>query len=172
MLEDVGTDEVDGFLIDRGFQVLLTAYSEAQKVLDYQGLELARFEPALIRWPHSIALPEDIIMPLLPRCVTHFRHHGLHFSAVAIETVVQIQRTEVVTVASQLRKQSDGPLRPVARLGCHQFANGVRQRCGPVPQVVIATEGSRARNGNGRDQSPPCSSRGISSRSRYKRLSP
>jgi phytoene dehydrogenase-like protein len=31
----VRTDEVDGFLLDRGFQVLLTAYPEAKRALDY-----------------------------------------------------------------------------------------------------------------------------------------
>ncbi len=45
--DDVGgrvrTDEVDGFLLDRGFQVLLTAYPEAQRVLDYDTLELQPF---------------------------------------------------------------------------------------------------------------------------------
>ncbi len=51
---DVGgrarTDEVDGFLLDRGFQVLLTAYPEAKRLLDYEALKLARFSPgALIR---------------------------------------------------------------------------------------------------------------------------
>lgn len=46
----VRTDEVDGFLLDRGFQVLLTAYPEAQRVLDYEALELRRFEPgAMVR---------------------------------------------------------------------------------------------------------------------------
>ena len=53
--EEVGgrvrTDEVDGFLLDRGFQVLLTAYPEAQDVLDYDALNLARFAPgALVRY--------------------------------------------------------------------------------------------------------------------------
>lgn len=53
--DDVGgrvrTDEVDGFLLDRGFQVLLTAYPEAQNVLNYEALELQKFEPgALIRF--------------------------------------------------------------------------------------------------------------------------
>ena len=44
------TDEMDGFLLDRGFQVLLTAYPEAQRVLDYPALKLRAFEPgALIR---------------------------------------------------------------------------------------------------------------------------
>ena len=46
----VRTDEVDGFLLDRGFQVLLTAYPEAQRQLDYTALDLQRFEPgALVR---------------------------------------------------------------------------------------------------------------------------
>ena len=31
----IRTDEVDGFRLDRGFQVLLTAYEECQEVLDY-----------------------------------------------------------------------------------------------------------------------------------------
>lgn len=52
--DDVGgrvrTDQVDGFLLDRGFQVFLAAYPEAKKILDYEMLRLCRFEPgALIR---------------------------------------------------------------------------------------------------------------------------
>ena len=46
----VRTDEVDGFLLDRGFQVLLTAYPEAMRLLDYDALNLQAFEPgSLIR---------------------------------------------------------------------------------------------------------------------------
>lgn len=46
----VRTDEVDGFLLDRGFQVLLTAYPEAKRQLDYSALQLQAFEPgSLIR---------------------------------------------------------------------------------------------------------------------------
>ncbi len=46
----VRTDEVEGFLLDRGFQVLLTAYPEAQRVLDYDALELRSFyDGALVR---------------------------------------------------------------------------------------------------------------------------
>lgn len=46
----VRTDAVDGFLLDRGFQVLLTAYPEAARVLDYAALDLHPFEPgALVR---------------------------------------------------------------------------------------------------------------------------
>ena len=46
----VRTDVVDGFRLDRGFQVLQTAYPEARRVLDYPGLGLRAFEPgALVR---------------------------------------------------------------------------------------------------------------------------
>jgi phytoene dehydrogenase-like protein len=46
----VRTDEVDGFRLDRGFQVLLTAYPEARAALDLDDLELRAFRPgALIR---------------------------------------------------------------------------------------------------------------------------
>ncbi len=45
--DDVGgrvrTDDVDGFRLDRGFQVFPTAYPEARAVLDYQRLELEPF---------------------------------------------------------------------------------------------------------------------------------
>jgi phytoene dehydrogenase-like protein len=46
----VRTDSVDGFLLDRGFQVLLTAYPEAKRLLDYRALKLRTFAPgALVR---------------------------------------------------------------------------------------------------------------------------
>jgi phytoene dehydrogenase-like protein len=41
----VRSDYVDGFILDRGFQVLLTAYPEAQAMLDYQALALKKFTP-------------------------------------------------------------------------------------------------------------------------------
>lgn len=45
------TDEFRGFRLDRGFQVLLTEYSEAKEVLDYEILQLKCFEPgALVRY--------------------------------------------------------------------------------------------------------------------------
>lgn len=39
----VRTDVVDGFLLDRGFQIFITAYPEARRLLDYQALDLQRF---------------------------------------------------------------------------------------------------------------------------------
>ena len=44
----VRTDEVNGFLLDRGFQVFLTAYPEAKHFLDYKALDLKPFSPGSI----------------------------------------------------------------------------------------------------------------------------
>ena len=44
----VRTDEVNGFLLDRGFQVFLTAYPEAKHFLDYKALDLRSFNPGSI----------------------------------------------------------------------------------------------------------------------------
>ena len=46
----VRTDAVDGFLLDRGFQVLMTAYPEAKRTLDYARLELKAFVPGALSW--------------------------------------------------------------------------------------------------------------------------
>lgn len=57
----VRTDEHKGFLLDRGFQVLLTAYPECKKMLDYEDLNLQPFYPgALVRYDgtfHRLADP-------------------------------------------------------------------------------------------------------------------
>ncbi|KAK8564177.1 hypothetical protein V6N13_005605 [Hibiscus sabdariffa] len=39
----VRTDVVDGFLLDRGFQIFITAYPEAQRLLNYSDLNLQKF---------------------------------------------------------------------------------------------------------------------------------
>lgn len=57
----VRTDTVDGFLLDRGFQVLLTAYPEPHHQLRVDKLDLQRFDPgALVRVDgrfHRVANP-------------------------------------------------------------------------------------------------------------------
>lgn len=57
----VRTDRVDGYVLDRGFQILLTAYPEARRQLDMDGLDLREFEPGAVvhaegRW-HRVADP-------------------------------------------------------------------------------------------------------------------
>ncbi|MEM7560508.1 MAG: NAD(P)/FAD-dependent oxidoreductase [Planctomycetota bacterium] len=44
----VTSDVIDGFVIDRGFQVLQTAYPEAKDLLDYDALNLVELEPGAV----------------------------------------------------------------------------------------------------------------------------
>src|SRR6056297_2575727 len=44
----VRTVEADGFVMDRGFQVLFTAYPAARRELDYDGLDLRYFAPGAV----------------------------------------------------------------------------------------------------------------------------
>ena len=79
--DDVGgrvrTDEVDGFLLDRGFQVLLTAYPEAQRVLDYDTLELQPFYPgAMVRSGGKFHLVGDPVRKPLDLWPTLFNPIG------------------------------------------------------------------------------------------------
>ena len=46
----VRTDVIDGFRLDRGFQVLLTAYPEIARQFDLDILDLRRFEPGAMVW--------------------------------------------------------------------------------------------------------------------------
>lgn len=56
----VRSDVVDGFTLDHGFQVLLTAYPACRELLDYTKLRLQPFEPgALIRHGGSFAMLGD-----------------------------------------------------------------------------------------------------------------
>jgi phytoene dehydrogenase-like protein len=57
------TDEVDGFLLDRGFQIYLTAYPEGRRVLDLEELDLCCFKREALIWYrgrfHAIADPRQ-----------------------------------------------------------------------------------------------------------------
>jgi len=46
----VRTDRVDGFTVDRGFQVALTAYPELHRQLDLDALDLQAFDPGALVW--------------------------------------------------------------------------------------------------------------------------
>lgn len=57
----VRTDQVEGFLLDRGFQVLQTWYPQARRLLDYPALDLRPFEPgALVRWEGRLHRVSDL----------------------------------------------------------------------------------------------------------------
>jgi len=56
----VRTDEVDGYLLDRGFQVFIEGYPEVQKVLNYSALDLHQFIPgAMIRYDDKYYVVSD-----------------------------------------------------------------------------------------------------------------
>ncbi|MGB3852357.1 MAG: FAD-dependent oxidoreductase [Tunicatimonas sp.] len=60
----VKTDRVDGYLLDRGFQVLLTQYPETKALLDYDALDLKAFAPGAMvlnkRGTHEIVDPSRV----------------------------------------------------------------------------------------------------------------
>lgn len=68
----VQTEVIDGYLLDKGFQVLLTSYEEAQNQFNYGSLELASFIPgALVRKSNAfhyvadpLRVPSSIISTL------------------------------------------------------------------------------------------------------------
>lgn len=66
----VGSRTVDGFTLDRGFQVLFTAYPAARTELDLDALDLRRFDPgATIARPNhrsTLGDPRDALGTLLP----------------------------------------------------------------------------------------------------------
>lgn len=53
----VRTDVVDGFRLDRGFQVLLTAYPEVQRTLDLRALDVRAFDPGAMIWIGDTGYP-------------------------------------------------------------------------------------------------------------------
>jgi phytoene dehydrogenase-like protein len=75
--DDVGgrvrTDVVDGFRLDRGFQVVLTAYPEVERQLDLDALQLRRFLPGSLVWTgeRAYAVGDPLRRPslLLPSAV-------------------------------------------------------------------------------------------------------
>ena len=53
----VRTDVVDGFRLDRGFQVLLTSYPEVHRTLDLRALDVRSFDPGAVIWVDQIGYP-------------------------------------------------------------------------------------------------------------------
>ncbi len=72
----IASDHRDGFLFDRGFQVLQTWYPRARHLLDYEALDLRPFYPgAMVRvgdrfhrvsdiWRRPLAIPEMLASPI------------------------------------------------------------------------------------------------------------
>ncbi len=66
----VATDKLQGYTLDRGFQVLLTAYPECKRMLDYSKLSLHNFTPGAEVFSggklHTVADPFRVPLAALP----------------------------------------------------------------------------------------------------------
>ena len=124
----VRTDEVDGFLLDRGFQVLLTAYPEARHVLDYERLGLRPFySGALVRQAEASrasrtrsatrSTPRGACVPAREGCSTRLRVARLR-RRLAAHSLNEVLTRPQVTTREALRLEGfsagivDGFFRP------------------------------------------------------------
>lgn len=104
----IRTDRVDGFRLDRGFQVLLTAYPETRAALDYDALGLGTYyDGALVRYDgrfHRVADPlrrpldafETLRAPV-GTVLDKLRVGWLRMSVVRGSVAAQFTRPEVTT---------------------------------------------------------------------------
>jgi phytoene dehydrogenase-like protein len=92
----VRTDAVDGFLLDRGFQVLLTAYPEAKRALDYARLELKAFVPGALSWYAG----------RMNKLVNPWRTPGAWKEALGSEFCTLVDKLRIARLRSRLRRTS------------------------------------------------------------------
>lgn len=99
----VRTDEYEGFRLDRGFQVLLTAYPEAQRSLDFVPLDLREFERgALIRRGAGFTRVADPRKHLLAALGSILRPFGTFRDTLQVLSL--IHKTRVGKLADQFAK--------------------------------------------------------------------
>ncbi|MFT4112408.1 NAD(P)/FAD-dependent oxidoreductase [Silvibacterium sp.] len=90
----VRTDVVDGFRLDRGFQILLTAYPEAQRALDYERLKLCPMTPGALVW-HEGAMH---------RLADPFRHPLLALGSLLDGTVPLGDKLKVASLREKVKQ--------------------------------------------------------------------
>lgn len=115
----VRTDEVDGFLLDRGFQVLLTAYPEARRALDFERLGLRPFESgALVRTGGRFARVADPLRhplralesaPGAPASLADSLHVARLWRRLTRGSINEILTAPQVTTAEALRREKFSP---------------------------------------------------------------
>ena len=111
----VRTDRYKGFLLDRGFQIFLTSYPEARKLLDYEALQLQNFrsgalikqDAGFIQVVHPLKEPDQLFSTLLSRVGTlpdKFRILKLAAQTASLSDEQLLQDHDMSTLA-YLRKQ-------------------------------------------------------------------
>lgn len=105
------TDEVDGFLLDHGFQVLNTAYPEAKKYLDFQALHLKSFEPGAVIFDgkDSYIITDPMRNPL--------KIVGMALSKVG----TFLDKVKMFTLTQELKKKSNEEIFNEPTIPTHQY---------------------------------------------------
>jgi len=101
--DDVGgrvrTDERDGFLLDRGFQVYFTSYPVAGRHLDYEALDFRDFDPGVIvhKGPEKSVLSDPLRDPkaLVPSLLSDAATFGDK-----LRTLEMVARTSTVGISA------------------------------------------------------------------------
>ncbi|MBN3581843.1 FAD-dependent oxidoreductase [Algoriphagus aestuarii] len=90
------TDQVDGFLLDHGFQVLLTSYPEVKKYLNLSALNLKTFDPGAVIFDEkdSYIISDPLRNPL--------KVVGMAFSRVG----TFLDKVKMFTLTQELKKKS------------------------------------------------------------------
>ena len=125
----VRTDVVDGFLLDRGFQVLLTAYPAARRWFDLDALDLRPFAPGVVvhgtgRRPVRLADPfraplaaaaslvSSLVTPADAWRLLRWRHRILGPSGPEVAARAQVTTAERLAEVGFSRGLVDGFFRP------------------------------------------------------------
>jgi protoporphyrinogen oxidase len=109
----VRTDQQDGFLLDRGFQVLLTAYPETKQLLNYKALDLRPFKPgALILKENGTTVIGDPLRDPSALFKTIFSSAGNLFDKLLMMKLkLSLQKKEIADIFSKEEISTDVYLR-------------------------------------------------------------
>ncbi|MEM6264439.1 MAG: NAD(P)/FAD-dependent oxidoreductase [Bacteroidota bacterium] len=109
----VKTDQIDGYLLDHGFQVLLKAYPETQALLDYRSLDLKPFKPGAVvmdaRGLHTIGDPSRNPGMLFPTLFSGVGSFADKFRMLTLK--LRLTNTDIFRIFSQKEPTTSAILR-------------------------------------------------------------
>lgn len=117
----VRTDVVDGFLLDRGFQVYLDAYPESGRLLDLASLDLRPFDPGALVWKSG----------RLHRIMDVFRRPAALFSSALAPIGTPLDKLRVARLRARLLRKTpeaiwaDPPRKTIDLLRAEGFSDGM-----------------------------------------------
>jgi phytoene dehydrogenase-like protein len=120
----IRTDRVEGFQLDRGFQIFLTGYPEARKMLNYPALGLMPFHPgALIRYAGRFHLMSDLSRRPQDLAQTLVSPIG------SLTDKLQMLRVRRHALRQRLCSEMSDPARPTREvLQAYQFSDAMMTR--------------------------------------------